>query len=135
MGDTETLTATVSPDNATDKSVTWESSNPTVATVDEGTVTCMTVGNTTITVRTNDGGFTASCEVTVERHDGIFDIAIDGISYRDYTIYNAHRLHLTVTTADGKLVAMSDADISLSGLPAGTYLVRTPNGKVLKVLR
>ena len=129
------LVATVLPADATDKSVTWESSNPTVATVDEGTVTCMTVGNTTITVRTNDGGFTASCEVTVERHDGIFDIAIDGISYRDYTIYNAHHLHLTVMTADGKLVAMSDADISLSGMPAGTYLVRTPNGKVLKVLR
>ena len=61
----ETLTATVSPDNATDKSVTWTSSEENVATVDNGVVTALSPGTSTITVKTNDGNFTASCVVTI----------------------------------------------------------------------
>ncbi len=60
------LIATVKPDNATDKSVTWSSSNPEVATVSgSGVVTAIKAGSTTITVKTNDGGYTASCSLTV----------------------------------------------------------------------
>ncbi|MCF0166083.1 MAG: Ig-like domain-containing protein, partial [Bacteroidales bacterium] len=56
------LTATVYPSNATNKSVTWSSSNTAVATVDNnGKVTAKTKGEATITVRTVDGGFTATC--------------------------------------------------------------------------
>ena len=65
-GDTETLTATVLPNNATNKSVTWTSSNTTVATVaNNGLVTAKSEGSTTITVKTNDGNKTATCTVTV----------------------------------------------------------------------
>ncbi|MCM1367681.1 MAG: Ig-like domain-containing protein [Roseburia sp.] len=62
---TETLTATVAPDNATDKTVTWSSSAPTVATVDNaGKVTAKAEGTATITATTaNDK--TATCAVTV----------------------------------------------------------------------
>lgn len=64
--DAETLIATVSPDNATDKSVVWTSSNEAVATVDEnGVVTGISNGTASITATTVDGGFTASCEVKV----------------------------------------------------------------------
>ena len=60
------LVATVLPANADDKSVTWTSSNTTVATVSStGVVSALKAGSTTITVRTTDGGFTASCTVTV----------------------------------------------------------------------
>ena len=63
----ETLTATVSPSNATNKSVTWSSSNTSVATVDSnGKVTAVSAGSTTVTVKTNDGGKTATCAVTVK---------------------------------------------------------------------
>lgn len=66
IGETETLTATVSPANATDKSVTWSSGNTSVATVSSsGVVTARAVGNATITVTTNDGGKKATCTVTV----------------------------------------------------------------------
>ena len=64
-GNTATLTATVEPDNATNKNVTWSSNNADVATVDNGTVTAVGAGKTTITVTTEDGTKTASCTVTV----------------------------------------------------------------------
>lgn len=67
-GETETLVATVMPENATDKSVVWESGNESAATVSqEGLVTAVGEGKATITVKTNDGGFRASCEVTVKK--------------------------------------------------------------------
>jgi len=62
---TATLTATVAPTNATDKSVIWESSNPTVVSVDEnGNLTSYGAGSATITVTTKNGK-TATCSVTV----------------------------------------------------------------------
>jgi uncharacterized protein YjdB len=65
-GTSKTLNATVIPSNATDKAVTWSSSNTAVAAVDDtGTVTAIGVGSATITVKTHDGGYTATCNVTV----------------------------------------------------------------------
>jgi uncharacterized protein YjdB len=66
VGGSGSLTATVNPSNATDKSVTWQSSNPSVASVTNGTVSYTGVGNATITVKTNDGNYTATCTITVD---------------------------------------------------------------------
>lgn len=65
VGSSETLTATVSPDNATNKTVSWSTSDSGVASVSDGLVTAVGVGNATITVTTEDGGKTATCAVTV----------------------------------------------------------------------
>ena len=65
VGDSLTLTATVSPADADDPSVTWSSSAPGVASVANGVVTAKSAGRATITVTTKDGGFTAKCVVTV----------------------------------------------------------------------
>lgn len=65
VGETQTLTATVSPNNADNKAVIWSSSNGSVATVDNGKVTAIGIGSTTITVKSDDGGKTATCNVTV----------------------------------------------------------------------
>lgn len=66
VGNTETLTATVLPENATNKAVTWSSSDPSVATVANGVVTAMAVGTTTITATAADGsGVRATCGVVV----------------------------------------------------------------------
>ena len=60
------LTATVSPFNASNKTVNWTSSNTNVATVSNGTITGVSAGSATITATTADGGYTSSCVVTVE---------------------------------------------------------------------
>ena len=66
VGGSETLVATVTPSRATNKSVTWSSSAPGVAAVDQsGKVTAKAAGSAVITVTTNDGGFTATCGLTV----------------------------------------------------------------------
>lgn len=67
-GKEETLTATVSPDNAADKTLIWSSSNESVATVDQGgKVTAKSIGNTTIKATANDGSEVfSSCNVTVK---------------------------------------------------------------------
>ena len=65
-GDDATLTATVAPDDANDKTVAWTSSDESVATVsDAGKVTAVAAGSATITVKTTDGDHTATCAVTV----------------------------------------------------------------------
>ncbi|MBO4768891.1 MAG: Ig domain-containing protein, partial [Bacteroidales bacterium] len=67
VNETGNLAATVLPENATDKSVTWSSSNASVASVDaDGKVTGVAAGTATITATTTDGGKTATCAVTVK---------------------------------------------------------------------
>ena len=65
VGGTEALTATVAPDNATNRAVTWASSNPSVAKVENGVVTALACGTAVITATTQDGNHTATCAVTV----------------------------------------------------------------------
>ena len=65
VGESATLIAQVSPDNAADKSISWSSSNESVAKVSGGTVNFVGAGNATITVTTNSGGKTATADVTV----------------------------------------------------------------------
>lgn len=70
-GETRLLVATVSPADADDQRVTWSSDNTAVASVsDVGLVTANGLGTTTIRVTTIDGGFTASCQVTVAQAPG-----------------------------------------------------------------
>jgi hypothetical protein len=79
-GETLTLTATVTPDDAANQSITWSSNNPSVATVDNaGKVTAIAPGTTTITVTANDGsGVSAQCEVTVTPASYVITYLIDG---------------------------------------------------------
>jgi len=82
IGETATLTATVYPEDAANKTVSWTSSNTAVATVINGTVTAKEVGETTITVITEEGKFTATCIVKVTpiepEEEGVI---IDGVRW------------------------------------------------------
>ena len=69
-GQTASLTATVTPDNAANKNITWSSSNSSVATVVNGTVTAVANGTADITATAADGsGVSAKCSVTVKITD------------------------------------------------------------------
>ena len=95
-GDTEELMATVMPENATDKGIEWKSDNESVATVSQtGLVTALKDGSATITVITNDGGFRASCEVTVKKKV----IAVTGVklSAASMTLREGDKGTLTAT--------------------------------------
>lgn len=71
-GDTQTLIATITPDNATNSNVTWESSNNSIVRVDQnGMVTAVKAGNASVTVTTLDGGKTATCYITVEKKPNV----------------------------------------------------------------
>ncbi len=72
VGEVYSLTDTVLPANATNKGVSWASSNPRVASVYNSTVTAHAPGTAVITVTTEEGGFTASCTVTVEKDNLIY---------------------------------------------------------------
>ncbi len=75
-GDSQPLTATVQPANATNKNVTWSSNDDTIATVDNnGNVTAVAAGTATITVTTEDGSHTATCTVTVK--DPVYSMTTD----------------------------------------------------------
>ena len=73
IGEEQTLTATITPDNATDKSVVWSSSDSQVVQVTNGTIKGLKVGNATITAKTSNG-LTATCEVIVK------EVAVESIT-------------------------------------------------------
>lgn len=89
-GKSAQLTATVSPSNATNKSVTWSSNNSNVS-VSGGKVTAKTAGSAIVTVTTADGGYTAQCNVTVNAstevgHTELESLRLDGNCYFDTEI-------------------------------------------------
>ena len=77
-GNTATLTATVSPDNASNTTLTWSTSNASVATVKNGVVTSVAAGTATITATSNNGK-TATCTVTVA-------VPVTGVSLNQTTL-------------------------------------------------
>ena len=115
VGGNQTLTATVTPEDATNKKVRWTSDNETVATVSEdGVVTAVAGGTAVITATTHDGLFTASCTVTVNASDAAPSITTSSLS--DGKVGEAYSHTLTAT---------GTAPITWSidgGLPAGLSL-------------
>ncbi len=81
VGGEVTLAATVLPETASNKAVTWSSSKPAVASVNNGVVKALTEGTATITAKTVDGGFTASYALTVKK---VQPAVVDLISTHGY---------------------------------------------------
>ena len=116
-GETATLKATVGPDNATDKTVTWSSSNAAVASVDaSGNVTAVKVGTATITAKAGDKS--ATCAVTVNPVP-VSSITLDQDSI---TLMIDQTFTLTATVgpdnATDKTVTWSSSDASVATVDA-----------------
>jgi uncharacterized protein YjdB len=132
-GNTLTLTATVYPSTLTDKSVTWKSSDETVATVTEdGMVTGVKAGTATITCTSNVTGLSATCKVTITATSGTRSLSGDDddelTDIDDMDMDPAVVEPFDVYDLSGRKVL--NKVTSLDGLPNGIYIV---NGrKILK---
>lgn len=142
IGGSETLTATIAPADATNKNISWTSSNTTVATVDNnGKVTAKAAGNTTITVTTVDGNKTATCSVTVtagppvpptsltphvpeiyeaKEMAGGYNTPIVNYNQREYEVF-----YLGKSKPEG---ASGDIAVTYTLNHKGGYLVSSPSG-------
>lgn len=125
---TRTLTATVNPDTATDRTVTWRSDNTDIATVSNGKVTGVAEGKTKIWVKTNDGGKEDSCsvnviknkitDITVDPHSRYLDIGDDFTLSVNITPDDASVKTLTFTSSDTNKATV-DSTGKVSGIAAG----------------
>ena len=115
-GEAIDLVATVEPENATNKNVTWTSSDTTVATVDQnGRVAAQNkAGTATITVTTEDGGKTATCDITVEERSDVIPVINITLNETNKTINKGNSYQLTATfnptNATNKIVNWSSSD-------------------------
>ena len=116
-GESLQLTATVSPDDAEDQSISWSSNHPRVATVDHaGKVTAIAPGTATITVTANDGsGVSAQCEVTVNELI-LGKCATPTISYVDGKVVltcetEGAKVITTVTNGDDEIFEVFDFEL------------------------
>lgn len=101
VGATETLSAKVTPDNATSPSISWDSSDKEVATVENGVVTAVAAGKATITATSSS--FTAECEVevkTIEAESLTFDVTSKELTESETFILNATILPEGTTKKD-----------------------------------
>jgi len=125
--ESEQLIATVAPTSATDTSVTWLSSDPSIATVDgSGNVTAVSVGVCNIIVTTNDGGFTDTCVMTIINSF----IPVTGVSFTsaDPMIFTGDAFSVTPPQSDIATVEVLPVDAIDQGV---TYtLTDNLGGKV-----
>lgn len=132
VNETLALKATVAPADATDTGVSWSSSAPDIVSVDtKGNVKALKAGTATITATTNDGGFTATCKISVSVPTGIEDILSGTRVYaQDGSIVLEPAMTIQVLVSDmtgrviwqGKLSEKKQMAVS-----AGVYIVRLSN--------
>jgi len=115
VGSTSVLSATVSPGNATNKTVSWTSNNPSIASVNAaGVVTGVSAGTATLTAQTQDGGFTASSIVTVTN----INIPVTSISVSPATVSVAPGSATTLSVLIAPANATNKAVTWSSSVPA-----------------
>ena len=134
-GDEITLAATVKPDNATNKGVSWKSSDPSVASVSEGKVTALKPGKATITVTTDDGGRTATCEVTVNAK--VYPVESVSLDRTSAELTEGDEITLAATVkpdnATNKGVSWKSSDPSVASVSEGKVTALKPGKATITV--
>lgn len=135
IGKTVQLTATLTPSDATNKTVEWSSNNGNATVTDTGLVTAVATGACTITATSQDGGYTANCTISITESTGITGLVEDGLVYNldalDYTSGNAtwaasvgseviRFSNPASVTKNGNLIDLGKGKVTYSDLPQGT---------------
>ncbi|MDO5433904.1 Ig-like domain-containing protein [Eubacterium sp.] len=124
IGETTTLTAAITPENATNKNVSWTSSDEKVAAVKDGVVTALAEGKAAITVTTEDGEKTAVCNVTVSGEKPV-TVPVTGVSLdkKDAALKIGETTALTATitpeNATNKNVSWTSSDEKVAAVKSG----------------
>ena len=146
-GETAQLTVTIEPEDATDRSISWESSDEDIATVGaDGTVTGISEGETVITATTVDGGYTAECRIKVVGGTDVEMTAADAVTVYPNPVRDvlnvetggAAVVRMEMTDATGHAVMSIEGDVhtvDVSALPEGLYLLRIETGSGVTVRR
>lgn len=132
-GNSETLTATVAPSDATNKAVSWKSSDASVASVDNsGKVTAVKAGSATITVTTTDGSKTATCYVTVTAKT--IEVNNVGLDKSEMEMVAGDSYQFTVTikpdNASDKTLSWSSSDENVATVDNTGKVTAVSEGKV-----
>lgn len=127
------LTATVSPSGATNKSVRWTTSDSSVATVSSGMVTGKKAGTVTITAKTADGGYTATCKVTVSSNKAAvtgvklnktsLSLSVGGTSTLTATVIPSGASKSVRWTSGDATIASVSSSGKVTGKKAGTTTI------------
>ena len=120
--ESEQLIATIAPENASDKSVTWTSSDLSVAMISpNGTVYAVKPGRATIMATTGDGGFVALCKVVVNEISGVENVTID------------LNEHVKIFNLQG--IMLFEGEYSDANVPSGTYIIVSQNRSFKQYIR
>ena len=144
VGGSKRLSATITPSNATNKAVTWSSDNTSVAAVNSsGLITAKGEGTATVTVRTDDGGYTATCKITVvpvtapEKVE--ISVSADSLKYKETTRVNVSELPVGYTvqySSSDESIAKVDSNGNIKAVGKGTATITVkvidPNGNVAR---
>lgn len=144
VGGSKRLSATITPSNATNKGVTWSSDNASVAAVNaSGLITAKGEGTATVTVRTDDGGYTATCKITVvpvtapEKVE--ISVSADSLKYKETTRVNVSELPVGYTvqySSSDESIAKVDSNGNIKAVGKGTATITVkvidPNGNVAR---
>ncbi|MGE5404438.1 MAG: Ig-like domain-containing protein [Candidatus Saccharibacteria bacterium] len=126
VGKTDTLTAAVIPENATNKNITWSSNNSTVASVSSGVVSGKATGTAIITASANDGGYSKTCEVTVAGillNKNSLNVAVNSSEKLMATILGTSGKGVQ-WSSDNASVASVSSDGTVTGLKSGSTAIR-----------
>ena len=123
-GETATLTATINPSNATDKTVHWKSTNSSIVTVNNGKITAIKEGNATITASTNCNCKEAICKVTVKANSTIVNVSSITLNKTSITLEEGKTTTLTATinpsSATNKNITWSSNNTNVATVNNGT---------------
>ena len=140
IGETGWVGVTYNPSNATNKILTWKSSNEKVATVKEGTVKAVGLGTATLTATSEDGGKTATCKVTVtdgKKHIESISLKTDSIEmkpgegktiYAEYNPSNVDDKTLYWKSSNEKVVTVNEGYAKAIGEGTATVTATSRDG-------